>query len=347
MFSRIKHFKVFLKDKNKKRSSTIFKELIQYGYAKRVLPVDYFRKYLYRKEITTPNSYLSKKEYYSIIDSPKILIPEIALLLDNKLSFALYAEKQNIPTPKLISYNVKHSFYYQSKIYNIASKTDLNAFFTTVFEDTQAEALFLKLINGIGGKGCILIEKSNLEDTLLQYGDTLLHNAYIHQEKINQHPAINLMHKTSVNTIRIYTYLDLKGESHIISALMRFGIGKSITDNTSSGGFYVAINMEKESLEGWGFQDVDKGGKPHSHHPDSHILLDGFKVPFFKEALELAKLAAKKTPTRIIGWDVAICDFGPIIIEGNTNPSLHMADVAYGGYCKHPIIKHLLNEVTT
>src|SRR5690606_36946206 len=108
--------------KNKKKLTTIFKELVHYGYIKRDLPDDYFRKYLYRKEITDPNSYLSKKEYYSIIDSPKILVPEIALLLDNKLSFSLFAEKQDIPTPKLISYNIKHSFYYNSRIYTIATK---------------------------------------------------------------------------------------------------------------------------------------------------------------------------------------------------------------------------------
>src|SRR5690606_34024159 len=239
MLSRIKHFKVFLKDKNKKKLSIIFKELVLYGYVKKDLPVDYFRKYLHRKEITDPNSYLSKKQYYSIIYSPKILVKEIALLLDNKLSFALYAEKQDIPTPKLISYNVKHSFYYNSRIYTIATNTDLTVFFTMVFEDTKKEQLFLKLIDGIGGKGCILIEKSNLEDNIHKYGDTLLHNTYIHQEKINQHSAISVMHAAAVNTIRVYTYLDLDGESHVISALMRFGIGKSITDNTSSGGFYV------------------------------------------------------------------------------------------------------------
>ncbi|MFB9057602.1 sugar-transfer associated ATP-grasp domain-containing protein [Mariniflexile ostreae] len=345
MLSRLKNFQVFLKDKNKKPPFVIAKELIHFGYVKKDLPVDYFRKYLYRKEVLDHTSYLTKKQYYSIIESPKILIPEIAMILDNKLCFSWHAAQNQLPTPKLISYNVRHTYFYNSETYTITNHKALAAFFITVFTDTTQDALFLKPIKGIGGKGCLVLEKAKLKEQILKHGDTLLTTSYIHQEKINQHPDINVVHSNSVNTIRVNTYLDTEGKAHVLSALMRFGIGTSITDNTSAGGFFVAVNMEAGSLVGSGFQDLDKGGGVHGCHPDSKIILNGFKIPFLHETLELAKLASLKTPTRIIGWDIAIGNFGPIIVEGNTNPCLSMADIAYGGYCKHPLIKDILKEI--
>ncbi len=46
----------------------------------------------------------------------------------------------------------------------------------------------------------------------------------------------------------------------------------------------------------------------------------------------------------MIGWDVAISENGPLIIEGNDNNSLFMSDIAYGGYLKHPLFKEILEE---
>ena len=44
----------------------------------------------------------------------------------------------------------------------------------------------------------------------------------------------------------------------------------------------------------------------------------GFQVPFWSETLELVKAAALvNTDNRSIGWDVAITNDGPELIEGN------------------------------
>ena len=77
---------VVLNDKNKKNWFKIFKEAIVFGWIKKELPIDYFRKFLYRKEITDYKNYLSLKEYISIIQSPKMLIPEVTAISNNKLS---------------------------------------------------------------------------------------------------------------------------------------------------------------------------------------------------------------------------------------------------------------------
>lgn len=346
MLKRILLIKGFFKDPDKKSFFKIIYELFIYGWAKKEFPTDYFRKFLYRKGVTNITSYLSLKEFYSIIDSKKILVPDIATILESKLSFSLFTDKHNLPAPQIISYNIGKNFYFNSKHYIINSKNELIDFFAKVFNNSKEAALFLKPINGIGGKGCLLFNKEQFK---LQINDdcynTLVNHNYLHQEKIMQHPIINKIHSKSINTLRINTYLDTDGNSHVISALMRFGSGNLVTDNESSGGFYIALDIENKALKGVGRQSMSRNGNTFTHHPDSKVKLDGFKIPYITESIELTLLAAKMLPTRIIGWDIAITQKGPVIIEGNSNPSLNMADIAYGGLCKHPLIKNILDEI--
>ena len=343
--SRVLPLKNFFKDPNKKGGITMLKEIFQYGWAKKEWPTDYFRKFLYRREITDITSYLSLNEYFSIINSKKILVRDLASILDNKLSFSLFANQYQLPTPKIFSYNIKTNFYFNSNYYHITNDAALLSFFDRIFRETHESQLFIKPISGIGGKGCILIKKESLEEQIRNYGTELLLNNFIHQEKINQHDSISKIHSNSVNTMRINTFLDKQGKCNVISALMRFGSGNLITDNESSGGFFIGIDLETETLKGQGKQSMEKGALVHDYHPDSKILLHGLKIPFIKESLQLVKQAAILIPTRIIGWDIAITPQGPLIIEGNSNTSLHMADVAYGGLCKLPIVQQILKEI--
>ncbi|WOD45350.1 sugar-transfer associated ATP-grasp domain-containing protein [Hwangdonia lutea] len=275
------------------------------------------------------------------------MFPEISSILNNKLSFSLMCQTNKIKTPELFSYHVKNTFYFNDKIFVIKTENDLLNFFKNVFKTLKIDALFLKPIQGIGGQHCILLKKNNAKAQIQLAKKTLLKASYLHQECIKQHAEINKIHAKSINTLRCVTYIDKEGKTQIISMFMRFGIGNSVTDNVSSGGFYVAVNTETGVLQGQGRQSVVMGGQVFYNHPNSNFKLDGFKIPYFKEACELAKNATLYFPSRIIGWDIAITPSGPIIIEGNHNPDLQISDTAYGGYCKSPIIKEILKDINT
>ena len=61
-------------------------------------------------------------------------------------------------------------------------------------------------------------------------------------------------------------------------------------------------------------------------HPVTKEKIVGFNIPMFKEAVELVKEAAKVVPeVAYVGWDVAISDNGPVIIEGNSFPGVFQA----------------------
>ena len=57
------------------------------------------------------------------------------------------------------------------------------------------------------------------------------------------------------------------------------------------------------------------------YHPYTKVKIKGFKVPYFKEAIDLVIEASKKIPQiKYVGFDIAISDKGPVIIEGNECP---------------------------
>lgn len=145
MTSELKLLEVFFKDKNKKGWLRIFKELLHFAWIKKEIPIDYIRKFLYRKEITDYKNYSSLKEYISIIESPKMLILEVASISDNKLSFSLYCSGNKLPSPNLISYNLRNTFFSNDTIVLINTKSELHTFFKNVLFKSNKKKLKTKM----------------------------------------------------------------------------------------------------------------------------------------------------------------------------------------------------------
>ncbi len=345
MLSRIKYLKVFLKDLNKKGTFKILKESIYFAWLKKGWPVDYFRKFLYRTDVKNYQDYLSLKEYYSIIESSKMVFPEVSMLLHHKLSFKLIAEKHGLPVTSTLAYTLNNQFTTNKKTVTITNDTDFLQAVTDLFTKNPIDKIFVKPISGMGGAGCSVIDIATIKNGIPSKCFDIPKHSYLFEAYIQQHQAISAIYPGAINTLRIVHYIDKNDTVHIVSSLMRFGMGKAITDNSSSGGFSIAINNATGKLEGLGRQEFTKGGAVFYKHPDTQYLLEGFSVPYYQEACTLVQNAARYFPNRIVGWDIAITDSGPVIIEANHNPSLHLSDIAYGGYLKHPLIREMLNEI--
>ena len=339
-----RQFKLVYSDKSEKKGLLkILKEIIVLSYKKKEPALYYGGKYLYRKEITNPADYLSIKEFFKIVNSDKLHKKEYTDILKDKFKFSRFCSQKGLPSPNMYSYNEGDQFYFKDERFLCRDKKDIIGFFEKVFAATGAEYIFLKRTDAQGGKGCHKIAKVNLQDQLAHID--LVGNSYIHQQIIEQHDAINAIYPYSVNSIRFITYIDALAEAQIISAFMRFGIGGSFVDNASAGGFYVAIDLDHGTLEEKGHQSMRAGGGLFYKHPDTSYIYKGFKIPFFEEACALVLEAVKQIPDRFVGWDIGITPNGPILIEGNENPGMQTADIAYGGYLKHPKIREMMAEI--
>ncbi len=338
-------FKTFINDNQRKSFPTILWEVFVLTFIKKGFPFYYFGRFVYRKESGNFKDYISTKEYYNIIESKKLNCKTYNSILGNKLIFQLFCEKNNLPIPKMLSYNFNKTFYFQGESFEIYNKIQLLDYFLNVFKVLKKESLFLKPFNGKAGNGIYLLNYNELENQINSFGEILLNNFYIHQEVIEQHSEINKIYSKSINTLRIMTYIDNSGNTQFLETFMRFGVGNNVVDNMGGGGFYVPINMDQGVLYKEGYQDLKYGGRIlNKRHPDTNYQFSGFKIPFFHVAHNLCLNLTKLVPNKLSGWDIAITPNGPLIVEGNSNPGILTGETHYKGFLKHPVYKKIILE---
>ena len=146
------------------------------------------------------------------------------------------------------------------------------------------------------------------------------------EEALQQHPEMSALYPYSLNTLRVCTLTDDKGDVHVLYIFVRTGRHGSFVDNTTSGGLNALICddgvIRRPAMS-------DKTGMYFDMHPDTCTPFINFRVPYFDEAVALCKKAAKVRPNmRYVGWDVGITPTGPVLVEGNNLP-------AYDGQIYH------------
>ncbi|MBJ6911663.1 hypothetical protein JG661_20565, partial [Vibrio cholerae] len=63
---------------------------------------------------------------------------------------------------------------------------------------------------------------------------------------------------------------------------------------------------------------IDYSRKIYTHHPDTQICFSGLTIPYWNDIIDIVKKAALELPKlRSLGWDVALTENGPILLEVN------------------------------
>jgi hypothetical protein len=343
-------FPSILKEKDRKSLLKIFIELIVLFLRDRALPVHYFSRYLYIKGSTNYKDFVPNKTLYSMWK--KYNDASFLNILDNKLLFHIFFNKLGIPITKILAHNTKIYFYINNSISVLKEAWELNELLKNIFNNhTKNNSLFIKRCCGSsGGYEIFKIYKDELpleEEYLNSLFNLMLSSSFVIEETINQHQSLNKLNPYSINTLRIDTFRDKNNNTEVISALLRLGVSNSYVDNTSSGGCYVGVELNKGQLKEVAYTSFTvSSGKRFTKHPNTGIILKGFEIPYFNEAKELAVKAASYLPAvRLVGWDISITENGPVIIEGNHDYDITGAELAYGGYRKNKVFQKVLNEI--
>jgi len=293
----LKKFIAYVTDKHNVSKISIWKNIIGVSLKYNISILDYFYFKFYEltsseKETYAGTGYMYE---YQLLMNPK----GKRELLENKL---LFLEKYS----KFInhSYSSKKEFL-------------LNAQLANKLLNNTSGKIVLKSSDGQCGEGIkvINIEKINKDEFLLELHKT--DNDLI-EEFIVQHDDLMKLSPSGLNTIRIFTQLDKNDKVEILGARLRITINSSI-DNLAAGNIAASINEKTGILEGAGvYSDITK--QDEITHPITGIEIIGFQVPFWKESLQMVKEAALlHKENRSIGWDVAITNNGPELLEGNHN----------------------------
>jgi glutathione synthase/RimK-type ligase-like ATP-grasp enzyme len=337
------------KDPDRKSLITILKELLKLTLIHREIPGHYFSDFLFKNFATGVENYLPIKRAARIV--PSLNDPRLKEVLDNKLYFNLFYSQFKIALPKLLMYNHGCTFVQGNEIVKINTPEHFLIIIKKLFDtDPAMSSVFIKRIySSSSGTGIYRIRKQDTADNFEGISEVyqwIIKSECLIQEGIVQHHELNNLNPSSVNTVRIDTLLNKEGNIDVLSAYLRMSQGNHYVDNIGSGGCMVGVNLESGTLKKYANPDFKVYGTVvYTSHPVTGIAFEGFELPFFEDVKALVIRAASLMPgLRIIGWDVAFSEKGPVIIEGNSDYGIRGNDLAYGGYLSHPLLKKVLEE---
>ncbi|MDG6881124.1 alpha-L-glutamate ligase homolog [Phocoenobacter uteri] len=139
---------------------------------------------------------------------------------------------------------------------------------------------------------------------------------WIVEELIEQHNELSLLNQSSVNTIRIISFLTSKG-FNVFKAYMKIGREGDLTDDVNGEGLNVIIDIKTGKI----ISDIleHKSNKHYGKHPDNGITLRDFQIPMWNELLIFVEEVHRAIPFYYpqVSWDFALTNSGWVLVEGN------------------------------
>ncbi len=194
--------------------------------------------------------------------------------------------------------------------------------------------LVFKPVGGVHGQGVLILRLEHgvfrgTDERVYTAGDLQAeaarydYRSWLIQDRLYPHHAlVKLSGSQFLQTARVVSCLDPDGQVRIPIAWLRIIASAGAFDNFNfgeSGNLVATIELPDGSID-----HVLAPGPPGrgvielTRHPVTGMSFADFKLPFAAEIHRLVTRAARAfAPLRTIGWDVAITDAGPSLIEGN------------------------------
>ncbi|MCG8371935.1 MAG: hypothetical protein MI700_00285 [Balneolales bacterium] len=167
-------------------------------------------------------------------------------------------------------------------------------------------------------QGNTIIEESqifshiaNIIFGMYSFGDS---DRVIIEEVVQSHSGLKALYPKGVADIRIVLVEDQPVMGMLRLPTQQSG-GKA---NLHQGGLGVGIDLKTGILT----QAYD-GKRYSAFHPDSLVKIDGVRLPYWKELMELAVKSSEAFPLNYLGIDIVIDEEkGPLVLEINVRPGL-------------------------
>jgi len=302
----------------------------------RFSPIEYRTYRFFDREKKFPEmlTYLSNYEISHKV-RPLMYDRRVLPMLTNKLLFNRYYSASGLPLPRLYAFFHPDSGFTVDE-YPLRNAEDFKNWLTR----TGLKHFFIKPCGGKKGSGIIAVwdvmqvdnnsyfltdsnannwKVEELAEQLSHQSGESSYPGYLVEERIEQHPLLNQINSSSVNTCRILTLVQPDNTITIPFATFRFGRKGSTVDSWSKGGIAFQVNVETGELIRGSFHPDWGLTKEVSYHPDSRMKVRGLVVPWWNEMKDLVRKAALVTPDiKSIGWDVAVSRKGVLLLEGNS-----------------------------
>lgn len=199
--------------------------------------------------------------------------------------------------------------------------------------------LFVKPLAGQGGGGTSRWDylgsgqyrggngKVATGEQLIEYLRTASeHKTYLVQPRLINHREITDLANGTLATIRVMSCRNESDNYEVTDAVFRMARNsKTVVDNYHAGGIAANVDIQTGELGrgtrgAWG--TVADGW--YDRHPETNVPILHRKLPCWPELIRFVQDAHGRlfSDQVVIGWDVAILDTGPCLIEANKAPDL-------------------------
>jgi hypothetical protein len=222
--------------------------------------------------------------------------------------------------------------------------------------------LFVKLIRGTGGRGAERWDYLNAGLYRDAHGHVLTAAAlvarlrvltlsarkgYVVQPRLLNHRDIRDLSNGALSTVRVMTCRNERGEYEVTNAAFRMAQGdNTVVDNFHAGGILAKVDIGTGVLGRAtdGALALGPGTGWCERHPDTGGQILGRRLPLWPQVLDLARRAHATAFSDhvVIGWDIAILDDGPRLVEGNKGPDLDLVQRSHGEPLGNTRLGHLL-----
>ena len=254
--------------------------------------------------------YLNPVKYYS--------------LARNKYMAHKMLEKTGVRKPELYCYYMPEATYISS---------DENAGniqgVLRILKDKSVSECVIKTTESSHGDNVWVIKSVEFEEndaTMVRFdgvelklSSVLGNEPLIFESVIRQTKQLAAFNESSVNTVRFMTTLWPDGSARIIAAFIKIGRAGKCVDNAGDGGNVdVCVDVDTGEIKYAIQYDGCRCIKEIEKHPDNGVQLNGVIIDNWEGIKsEVMKFQQAFPYCKAAGWDIAITDDGPVVIEVN------------------------------
>ncbi len=203
--------------------------------------------------------------------------------------------------------------------------------FMRIFENT--DRIFYKPLHDHHGNGAEAIDLSK-DNWQSVYNRLKGYEEGVVEGYVLQHKKMSALAPNAVNTLRIVTLSSLTRDigapgvhRDLVYVSLKLSGETGCVDNLAGGGMVAGVDIDTGRVS---TDAVDENEHIYSHHPVTGMQIKGFEIPFFRDAITMVFTAIDRYKLEgYLGWDVAVTDNGPELIETNTIPGTVLGQLPY------------------
>jgi hypothetical protein len=199
--------------------------------------------------------------------------------------------------------------------------------------------LFIKPMRGCGGRGAVRWEyqgdgtyRANHgavlteQELIAAIADASRRQSLIVQPRLVNHPELRRLTPNGLCTVRALTCRNERGGFELTHAVFRMPVrADAAVDNFHAGGLAAPIALADGRLGRATSLGLSPGAGWHDTHPTTGGRILDYRLPFWDAVVALVTRAHELFPDLVaLGWDVAILEGGPCLVEVNKGPDVDL-----------------------